>query len=209
MSTNLRHSGRIRNWQDDRGFGFIKPDKGGADVFLHVSAFSEHGRRPAENEPITYQVRKDQQGRLQARRAWFAEDRTGRSASGASSLLTRVIASGSFLLVVAGLAVSRLLPATVFALYLTASIAAFILYAWDKSAARGNRRRTRERALHLLDLAGGWPGALIARHLFRHKSRKQSFIIAFWGTVAVNCIVLGWLLSGSGQKFLESLQAGL
>lgn len=74
------------------------------------------------------------------------------------------------------------------------SLTSFAAYGLDKSAARNNLRRTSEDALHLLDLLGGWPGGLLARHLFRHKTRKQPFRTVFWLTAAVNCGVLGWLL---------------
>lgn len=47
--------------------------------------------------------------------------------------------------------------------------------------------------LHLLALIGGWPGALIAQRVFRHKSRKPSFRIVFLFTVVVNCAALLWL----------------
>ncbi len=40
--------------------------------------------------------------------------------------------------------------------------------------------------MHLIVLCGGWPGALAAQHLLRHKNRKQEFQIVFWGTVALN-----------------------
>lgn len=84
-------------------------------------------------------------------------------------------------------------------LYLAASIAAFIAYGVDKSAAQSGRWRTPESTLHLLALIGGWPGALIAQNVFRHKSRKRSFRVAFFCTVAVNCAALlsFWWASGS------------
>ena len=31
------HIGKLKKWQGDRGFGFIQPNGGGADVFLHIS----------------------------------------------------------------------------------------------------------------------------------------------------------------------------
>lgn len=79
-------------------------------------------------------------------------------------------------------------------LYIAASAAAFIAYGVDKSAAQSGRWRTPERTLHVLSLIGGWPGALIAQRVFRHKSRKQSFRTAFYVTIAVNCLaVLVWV----------------
>ena len=40
--------------------------------------------------------------------------------------------------------------------------------------------------LHLLALAGGWPGALLAQQFLRHKSAKASFRTVFWATVVLN-----------------------
>lgn len=72
------------------------------------------------------------------------------------------------------------------ALYLAASIVCFVAYAVDKSAAVAGRGRVAESTLHLLGLAGGWPGAILAQQLLRHKSSKASFRSAFWGTVVLN-----------------------
>lgn len=80
-------------------------------------------------------------------------------------------------------------------LYLIASVIAFIVYAIDKSAAKHNRWRTKETTLHLLALVGGWPGALAAQKLLRHKTRKRSFQIVFWITVILNCCALAWALT--------------
>jgi len=74
--------------------------------------------------------------------------------------------------------------------YLAASVAAFVAYAVDKSAAQSGRWRTRESTLHALALVGGWPGALIAQRVFRHKSRKPSFQAGFFLTVVLNCAAL-------------------
>ncbi len=79
-------------------------------------------------------------------------------------------------------------------IYLAMSVITFILYAWDKSAARAGRRRIAERSLHLLALAGGWPGALLAQRLFRHKTRKRRFRIVFWLTTVGNITPVVYLL---------------
>ena len=70
----------------------------------------------------------------------------------------------------------------------------FLAYAMDKAAAQSNRWRIPESTLHALALLGGWPGAMLAQTLLRHKSVKREFRLIFWITVAVNLLVLGWLV---------------
>ena len=75
------------------------------------------------------------------------------------------------------------------------SVVAFGAYWKDKVAARADAWRTPEQTLHLLALLGGWPGALAAQALLRHKSAKGAFLVVFWLTVAANLGALGWWLS--------------
>jgi uncharacterized membrane protein YsdA (DUF1294 family) len=60
------------------------------------------------------------------------------------------------------------------------SLLAFFLYWADKRKARVDAWRTPENVLHAVELAGGWPGALVAQQVFRHKTRKVSFQVLFW-----------------------------
>jgi uncharacterized membrane protein YsdA (DUF1294 family) len=92
-----------------------------------------------------------------------------------------------FLASMLGAVLAGRLPSMVFVLYLGASLVAFIAYARDKSAARKDQWRIAETTLHWVALAGGWPGALIAQKLLRHKSRKRSFQTVFRTTVVLNC----------------------
>lgn len=73
------------------------------------------------------------------------------------------------------------------------NLATFAGYALDKSAARRGGRRVPEATLHLLALCGGWPGALLARRLLRHKTAKFGFILCFWLTVAANLALISLL----------------
>ena len=75
------------------------------------------------------------------------------------------------------------------------SILCFVAYAVDKGRAKGDRRRVSERALLLLGLVGGWPGAILAQRWLRHKTRKPAFRRAFWTTVVLNILLALGLLS--------------
>jgi uncharacterized membrane protein YsdA (DUF1294 family) len=70
------------------------------------------------------------------------------------------------------------------------SIVTFAAYGWDKLAARRGTLRISEGTLHLLALAGGWPGGLAGQLLFHHKTRKNTFQLYFWLTVLVNGAML-------------------
>ena len=80
--------------------------------------------------------------------------------------------------------------------YGTASLLTFIGYWEDKRRARKDLRRIPESSLHLGELLGGWPGAFVARSLFRHKTQKPVFTVILvaatilWGAIAV------WALLG-------------
>lgn len=83
------------------------------------------------------------------------------------------------------------------------SAAAVLMYAKDKNAAELGKWRTAENTLHMLSLLGGWPGAKIAQSFLRHKSRKLSFRIKYWITVALNCAALYWLITPEGRMWLD------
>ena len=70
--------------------------------------------------------------------------------------------------------------------YCVVSVVAFLLYWSDKRKARADAWRTPENVLHAVELAGGWPGALLAQQLFRHKTRKVSFQVVFWFIVLLH-----------------------
>ena len=45
---------------------------------------------------------------------------------------------------------------------------------------------------------GGWPGALLAQDVLRHKTSKPGFLAIFWLMVALNVGALAWWLRASG-----------
>ncbi len=63
------------------------------------------------------------------------------------------------------------------------NLATFLIFGWDKRAAAERRSRVPERTLLTLAALGGSLGALLARPVFRHKTRKQPF--GAWLTLIV------------------------
>jgi CspA family cold shock protein len=50
-------TGTVKWFNPTKGFGFIQPDSGGADVFVHISAVEKAGMRSlAENQKISYEL---------------------------------------------------------------------------------------------------------------------------------------------------------
>ena len=173
-------------------------------MFVHIKSFSRRGARPATDSIVTYELSTNEKGQPRAEHVAFARDRIARPAS-ACTAASAVAIAAVFLVLIALLVLTGKLPGLVFGLYLGLSAVAFLAYYVDKSAAQNNRWRTAENTLHLLGLAGGWPGALVARHVLRHKSKKESFRSAFRLTVVLNCSVLLWLLSPWGVDTLVML----
>lgn len=200
----MRFQGRITEWRDDRGFGFITPNGGGDRVFIHVKDFASSGRRPVGNELVNYHVVADGKGRLRADKVEYVRPkRTLQQSGNPNSFLLALCAT--FLVIVGALALFGRLHPYIAVGYFAFSAATFLAYSLDKSAAREGNWRTKESSLHLLALIGGWPGALAAQQLLRHKSRKSSFLGTFWVTVAGNLAFLIWLFSDAGEKFLKAL----
>ncbi|MFL5359320.1 DUF1294 domain-containing protein [Archangium sp.] len=129
QGARMEGRGKISRWNDDKGFGFIRPDAGGLTVFL---------------------------------------------------ALCMLPALGSI-----GVLIKAHLPWPLLA-YVVASLLTYFLYWQDKRSALRGAWRTPEAQLHLFELLGGWPGALIAQQVFRHKTRKVSFQVVFWIIVLVH-----------------------
>ncbi|MDX8130377.1 excalibur calcium-binding domain-containing protein [Methylomonas sp. OY6] len=58
--------GKLVRWIDDKGFGFIKPESGGADIFIHISALKAMSRPPIVGDIIFYETSLDDKGKLRA-----------------------------------------------------------------------------------------------------------------------------------------------
>ncbi len=77
--------------------------------------------------------------------------------------------------------------------YAVMSLVTVAAFAHDKRAAKRGRRRTPERTLHALELACGWPGAVLAMRLLRHKSSKRPYRTVLWIIIATHFALWGAL----------------
>lgn len=201
----MRLQGKISEWDDARGFGFVSPNGGGERCFVHIRAFAARDRRPATGDVVTYDVQPDAQGRRTAVAVRFAVVRGNvrrppmPSDTAARKTGWRAPIAGVFLAAVGVLVALGRVPPWVMAVYLGMSALTLAWYAVDKSAARDSRRRTPESTLQSLALLCGWPGALVAQQVLRHKNRKVAFQQVFWIAVVINVLALGWFVRLGGR----------
>jgi uncharacterized membrane protein YsdA (DUF1294 family)/cold shock CspA family protein len=192
----MRFEGTLKTWNDDRGFGFIEPTKGGQEIFVHIKAFGPRVGRPQVQQLFSFEIELGPQGKKRAKKVELvrrvAARGTARRESPAQWGTATLFAIPTFALLFLVVAVLWKPPLVLVVAYPAASLIAFVAYAIDKSAARRRTWRTPESTLHLLAVVGGWPGALLAQQLLRHKSTKAEFRTVFWGTVLLN--VAGFVL---------------
>nr|WP_233263191.1 DUF1294 domain-containing protein [Lysobacter profundi] len=144
---------------------------------------------------ISYELRRDEKGRFSAAGVRPAVGKPVSEAAHRTRTPRKSIAVAFLLAIALGWLFGKL-PTIVAIAYGALSLLSVLLYGIDKSAAVNNRWRIQESSLHLVALLGGWPGALVAQDVFRHKSSKAAFQNVFWATVVFNCIGLAWLLGG-------------
>lgn len=205
----MQFDGIIKSWNDERGFGFIEPDQGGQEIFVHIKAFKDLRERPQANQRVRFQVELGPQGKKRAikveplrvrQAAPVPVRRNGSAQWGTASLFALPLFA---VVLFFGYFLGRP-PRWVPWVYLSASVITFMVYAFDKSAAKRGAWRTSEQTLHLMALAGGWPGALVAQQVLRHKSSKSEFRAVFWCTVVLNIAAFFFLAS----PYARSLSIG-
>lgn len=74
--------------------------------------------------------------------------------------------------------------------YAIGSAVSFTLFGLDKHRARAGRWRISESALLTSALLFGVPGAVVARRLFRHKTREQPFGMILLGIAILHALLL-------------------
>jgi CspA family cold shock protein len=67
MSQNSEQRGTVKWFNGQKGYGFIQPDDGSKDVFVHISAVERSGLQTlTEGQKIAFTIERGQQGKLSA-----------------------------------------------------------------------------------------------------------------------------------------------
>ncbi|MEO8685859.1 MAG: cold shock and DUF1294 domain-containing protein [Devosia sp.] len=200
----MAQQGELIEWNDERGFGFIRPDDGSPRLFVHISQIGRIATRPRTGDRVSFGVGPGRDGKSAATNVRIA---------GANPIKGRALARG--VEVVAqhhdriraylGLALLTMLafgcltgsvPLLLGALYLVLGMASAWLYYADKQSAEAGEWRTSEATLHSLDLAFGIIGGLLAQQIFRHKTAKRGFAAMTYIIAAVHALWLVGIVSG-------------
>ncbi|MEC9343681.1 MAG: cold-shock protein [Pseudomonadota bacterium] len=60
----MSQSGVVKFFNTDKGYGFIKPDDGGPDIFVHITAVQASGLTGLEeNQKVAYETEPDRRGK--------------------------------------------------------------------------------------------------------------------------------------------------
>lgn len=59
--------GTVKFFNGDKGYGFISPDNGGTDAFVHITAVERAGMQTlSQNQRVSYELEQDKRGKMSA-----------------------------------------------------------------------------------------------------------------------------------------------
>ncbi|WP_300465428.1 DUF1294 domain-containing protein [Desulfobacula sp.] len=182
-----REKGTLISWNNDKGYGFIRPDNNKEDIFLHVKSLAHNQRHPKVKDVLMYEVAVDKKQQHYAHSAKIKGI--------AWSYFTIIWSSSTILFgIYVYFVLQQRLPFHPIAIYAAMSLLTIWAYSRDKRAARLGTWRTPERRLHIFEMLGGWPGALLVQPCYGHKSRKIKYQVIFWMIVASHGVLWCHLL---------------
>lgn len=190
-----QYEGIIKLWKVDKGFGFIQPNAGGNDVFIHIRDLQHINYQPQQGDKIKYKIVADKDGKIRAYEAFIRGQEIKKPQPQQTikydyqlGMLPRLIIA-IIPFVFSALLIKQQHNFIPFFTYFIVSLLTFIVYTIDKTKAHNNQWRIPEKTLHLLELFGGWPGALITQRAIRHKNKKMAFQIVFWLIVLIHIAI--------------------
>ncbi len=200
----MRDQGRLVEWFDEKGYGFIQPNDASKDrVFLHIKDFARQGPRPIVGCALEYTLVLDGDGRYRAQQVTYLKasqtqksiSKPKASSQPAQKLKPMQILCVGYILALAVLSMAGLFSGMLLLLISLINVITYWMYAQDKEAALQGKRRVPEQTLHVLSFLGGWPMAWLAQEKLRHKTQKQPFRKIYFCSIALNILLILWLIS--------------
>lgn len=188
----MKYRGAIANWNDNKGFGFVRPAGGGTELFFHISDY-EGDSRPTAGDLVTFTIGTGRGGKPAAFAVQPAFSRSGSrqpQAAHYSADSVRVYLAITILGLAFICAIFDRVPFQFTLLYLALGAASYGQYWFDKKAAQAGRRRISEARLHFADAAFGIIGGLLAQQTLRHKTSKPQFAFVSYAIAGLHIFSL-------------------
>jgi len=184
--------GTIAQWDQSKGYGYISVENQDTQILFHISDLENNSQLPCVSEPVVFRLGSDSNGAMRA------------------VDVTRPIVF-NFSLAIAVWFTSALVGSVVLldfpviscVFYFAASLATYCMYALDRHAMMTGGWRVPEIVFHIMNLFGGWIGALLAQSIMHHKYHDIGFKFLFWSTLVLNIGLFGWTLTSEGAFLLQ------
>jgi uncharacterized membrane protein YsdA (DUF1294 family)/cold shock CspA family protein len=192
--------GKIKIWNNEKGYGFIALENHEKDIFVHISSFVNKNNRPAINQEVTFNISHNNKGKKEAQNVKLLsykltpeQEKLTYGYKDKSIYSVNIMAKFivfAFMLLLLFYYTNQKIQIEILIVYLITGLTTYFVYGMDKSKALNDEYRVSENFLHLLSLFGGWTGAIIAQQRFRHKTNKMPFQIIFIITIIANAYFL-------------------
>ncbi|MBT5231058.1 MAG: DUF1294 domain-containing protein [Methylococcales bacterium] len=183
--------GIIVIYNTQRGFGFIRCRHFADDVFVHINQIAGK-EEPTVGQQVYFTPTETEKG-TEATEVRLGGKQT--SPTLIFGFLAIVIITAGFYLLQERVAWYWL---TTYLVMINATTSLF--YAYDKIISITAWLRIPEKILHLLALLGGSPAALLSQQIFRHKTAKKRFLLAYWIIVIIQLGLVYWVAMQVMQK---------
>lgn len=190
--------GTIARWDQSKGYGYISVENQDTQILFHISDLENNAHQPCVSEPVVFRLGSDNNGTMRA-------VEVTRPLVFNFSLAIAVW----FCTVLIGSVVLLDFPVISCVLYFTVSTATYVLYALDRHAMSNGEWRIPEVTFHIMNLLGGWVGALLAQSIMHHKYHDVGFKFLFWSTLVLNIALFAWSLTSEGAFLLQQAIAML
>lgn len=215
----MHYKGKLKEWFDDEGYGFIQPAGGGKTLFVHITAFPRNTDRPKVGDQLTFEIVDGKDGTAAADNVEYlgrpqspVRNQSVRSSVRPAARKSQFPIRNYMALFLTCLVLIAVFgfnaPMWILSAYLLVGAFSFITYGWDKRMSVRGSWRISEITLHVTDFLFGIVGGLLAQQTFSHKTRKTSFFVVTYVIFALHTAALLAFILGYGDYVMQ-LVAGI